>query len=107
MDFLTVNEFDGRDQRLEHDVALFTGVYLNAVQFSLDIQCGALRLEHVDDIVHLGVLHNQIWIIFLVFDDPLFAVLIELGRFDGSGGRSRVRTSFEGLRGLEGRWTRT
>lgn len=80
---LTINKFDGRHNGVEQYGAFLARIEENAVNFALDGDGRVLAFEHVDHIVHFSIVNEQIWIRFLVLDEPFLAVSGEYWRLSG------------------------
>lgn len=97
---LAVDKFHAGHQAVKNDRCLLARVDDDRVDLSFHGDSRVCALEQVHYVVHLDVVHNQTFIAFLVFNEPLLAITdkawgfvyswggissgIALGRFEGS-----------------------
>lgn len=84
LDALAVDEFSRRHERIKHKGTLLARIHHDAVDFALDLQGRTFAAEHVHHVVHLGILHHKVGVVFLILDQPFLAVAREGRRFSDS-----------------------
>ncbi|OXU18125.1 hypothetical protein TSAR_013290 [Trichomalopsis sarcophagae] len=66
---LTIHKFNACYYRVNDNCRFATGIHNNRVNFAFDYYRTVLAAEHVDNIVHLGVLNYDVFVSFVIFLD--------------------------------------
>ena len=94
---LAINEFTRWNDIIKYNGSFFTSVQDQIIDFSFDLQSWSFTFININRLISLRIFYNKIWIVFVEFHGPFFALQFEfwwfgsrhwcakcLGRFGGS-----------------------